>query len=493
MDILNQIVEKLTKDELRFFKFYMGNLPTGDRKDLVLVDYVRQAGNKFDEEKVIKKLKYNTSNKNSYYRLKNRVIQDIGDSLTLLHTYKNELYELQHYITLYHIYYSKTLFKPCLFYLKKAERLARSIENYELLDIVYSNFIRLSAELIEVNPDVYIALREENAQLVSQLRSLDDLLATVTYRLKLSQNFGPGDKKQLAQLQHQVDVISKQTTSHYGRNLQTKIYKALSQILLQLHNYEALEKMMKETYKQFEDKKWFDKQNHDLKLQMLTYYANALYKNGKNKESLAVTDTLGTEIEQYNKLHYDRYLFFFYNLQIINNSVLNPAQALKILDEFQNEIHRKKNYYYDTFIYLNRAGLFYDTGKYKEALKSLVKLYVSDSYLKADKAFRFKVEISELIITFESAAYDTLLYRIEQIKKDYKTFAANKNYQRDFSLIELLKLMADSNDVKHDGEVQKRIKALLKHKAGATADDSEVISYEGWLSKKLSTGNWLNV
>lgn len=486
MDILNQIVEKLTKDELRYFKFYMGTAPDDDRKDIELVDYVRKAGNKFDEKKIIKKLGYDLKDKNSYYRLKNRVIEDIGNSLSLLYTHKNELYELLHYFTLYHIYYSKTLFKSCLFYLKKSERLARRIENYELLDVVYSNFIRLSADLIEVDPDEYIALRKENTQLVFQLRELDDLLATVTYRLKLSQNFGPGDKRQLVQLQQQVAIVSKQTTSHFGRNLQTKIYKALSQIFLQQHNYEALEKITNDTYRLFEDKRWFDKQNHDLKLQMLTYHANALYKNGRNKESLAVTATLGVEIEQYNKLHYDRYLFFFYNLQIINNSVLNPVAALKILDVFQSEIHRKKNYYYDTFIYLNRAGLFYDTGKYKDALKSLVKLYLSDSFRNADKSFRFKVEMSEMIITYEAADYDTLLYRIDQLRKDYKVFAGVKSYQRDFALLSLLEEMASSHDIKHNTTIQKKIKALLKQKIDLAGADSEIINYNGWLSRKAA-------
>jgi hypothetical protein len=485
MDILNQIVEKLTKDELRFFKFFQGAAPGDDRKDLVLVDYVRHAGAKFSEEKIIQKLKYSATDKNTYYRLKNRVIQDIGDSLALLHTHKNELYELLHYITLYHIYYSKTLFKPCLVYLKKAERLARSIENYELLDMVYANFIRLSADLIEVNPDDYIALREANASLVSQLRQLDDLLATVTYRLKLSQNFGASDKKQLGQLQDRVNAISKQTTSHFGRTLQIKIYRALSQIFLQQHNYQALEKLVKENYQQFNNEKWFDKQNHDLKLQMLTYYANALYKNERYKESLTFTNTLGKEIEAFGKLHYDRYLFFFYNLQILNNSVLNPANALKALDEFQNEIHGKKNHYYDTFIYLNRAGLFYDVGRFKDALKSLIKLYVSDSYIKADKAFRFKVEISELIITYESGDFETLLYRIAQVKKDYKAFANNKTYTRDFAIIELLEEMAAGGNPKRNVAIQKKIKALLKYKADEATEDSELIKYGGWLSKKL--------
>lgn len=486
MDILNQIIEKLTKDELRFFKFHLGALPGADRKDLVLVDYVRKAGNKFDEEKIIRKLKYDTEDKNTYYRLKNRVIQDIGDALTLLHTHKNELYELQHYLTLYHIYYSKTLFKPCLFYLKKAERLARFIENYELLDMVYANFIRLSADLIEVNPDEYILLREENAKLVSQLQELDNLLATVSYRLKLSQNFGATDKKHLSQLQQQVKNISKQTTSHFGRTLQIKIYRALSQIFLQQHNYAALEKVVKENYQQFNTQKWFNKQNHDLKLQMLTYCANSLYKNGKFKESLSYTELLGKEINEHTKLHYDRYLFFFYNLQILNNSVLNPSRALKVLDEFQNEIHSKKNYYYDTFIYLNRAGLLYDIGRYKDSLKSLVKLYVSDSYRKADKTFRFKVEISELIITYELQDFETLLYRLAQVKKDYKVFAYNKTYLRDFSLLELLEVMARSKNAKRDEGVQKRIKTLLKYKADEATEDSEIIKYSGWLSKNLS-------
>lgn len=257
--------------------------------------------------------------------------------------------------------------------------------------MVYSNFIRLSADLVEVNPDDCIALREENAVLVSQLRQLDDLLARVTYSLKLSQNFGASDKKQLAQLQQQIKQISKQTTSHFGRNLQTKIYRALSQIFLQQHNYVALENVVKENYQQFSTQKWFDKQNHELKLQMLTYYANALYKNGKFKKCTVSTETLGAEISEHGKLHYDRFLFFFYNLQILNNSVLNPSRALKVLDEFQNEIHKKKNYYYDTFIYLNhRAGLFYDIARFKDALKSLVKLYVSDSYRTADNRSALK-------------------------------------------------------------------------------------------------------
>lgn len=485
MDILNQIVERLTKDELRFLNYFYGAKPGDQRKDLALVNYVRKSGENFDEIQAIKKLNYTLADKNSYYRLKNRVIEDIGDSLSLLLTHKNDLYELQHYLTLYHIYYARSLYKACLNYLKKAERIALRIENYELLDQVYANFIRLSSDIPELNPDAYIKQREQNAVVMSHLRELDNLLASVSYRLKLSQNFGASDNKVLQQLQEQVRLISRQTTSRFSRNLQTRIYKALSQILLQQHNYPALEKLVLDNLRRFEQNNWFDKDNHDLKLQMLTYLANSLYKNGKHQSSLQYTSQLGDELEAHSRVHYDRFLFFFYNLRILNNAVLNPSNALKALDEFESLMRRKKNYYYDVFIYLNRAGVLYDTGKYNDSLKSLVKLYVNDNYRKADDAFRFKVEMSELLITYEAKDFKTLLYRIEQVKKQYKAFTRHKNYALDFAILKLLITMATSHNTKRDEKIQKELNRLLKASVKVPNTDSEIIRYEGWLRKNL--------
>jgi len=358
-------------------------------------------------------------------------------------------------------------------------------DNYELLGWGYANFIRLSADLMGLNPTVYSGLRGANGKPVSQLRALDDLLATVTYRLKLTQNFGAADKKQIEQLQTHTKNISKQTTSQFSRHLQTRIYKALSQMLLQQHNYPALEKLVKENFVRFEKEGWFKKENHDLKLQMLTYLGNALYKNRKNKESLSYSEKLGEEITGFNKLHYDRYLFFYYNLRILNNAVLNPTVALKTLDEFEQLMRKKKKFYYDVFIYLNRAGVLYDMGRYKESLKSLVKLYVSDNYLKADKAFRFKVEVSELIVNYEAKDTDALLYRTGQVKKDYKAFASGKIYQRDFALIELLEQMANSKNVKRDEVLQRKVKSVLKLPVTEATEDSEIINYRDWLSRHV--------
>ncbi len=501
MDIINQIIEKLSKEEIRNFKLFYGRSASSeDRKDLALFNYIRASGDKFDEQKAIKKLDYNLENKNNYYRLKNRLIEDIGDSLLLLHTHKNELYELLQFVQLFYIYYSRNLYKTCLFYLRKAERLANSIENYELLDVVYANFIRLSANMIEIEPSVYIEKRSSNAVIIGNLRELDDILATLSYRLKVSQNFGSQDKDLLKQLQGKVKDISKRTTSGFGKNLEARIYHALSKIFLQQHNYPALEKLVKESYQKFEKEKWFDKSNHELKLQMLTYCANALYKIGSEKlqrdgyqklegekfnESLEYAEKLGEEIQAYGKLHYEKYLFFYYNARYLNYSVLDPQHALKVLDEFEREMRKKENTYYDFFIYLNRAATLYDIGRYKDSLKSLVRLYINDSYEKADKSFKLKIEVCELIITFESSDNETLQYRLAQVKKAFASLKSEPQFKRDFEIIQLIEDMSQVADYKRDDKIQKKIGQMLKAKFDAAETDAEIIKYQRWLGEKL--------
>ena len=112
MDVLNQIVEQLNKEEVRSFKLYSSALNRPDeRKDLLLFDYMRTSGSSFKEEKAIKKLDYSAGEKNSYYRLKNRLMENLGDSLAMLHTHKHEKYKLLQYLQLFDICHSRNLFK----------------------------------------------------------------------------------------------------------------------------------------------------------------------------------------------------------------------------------------------------------------------------------------------------------------------------------------------------------------------------------------------
>lgn len=485
MDILNQIIDKLNKEEIRNFKLLTQASGEGDRKDLLLFDYIRNAGPKFDEARALKKLGYSGKQKNRYYQLKNRLTENIGDSLVQLNTHKSGVYELFQFIQLSHIYKSRNLLRVALYYLLKAERRARDAESYEMLDTIYGDIIKLCSDLPEIKPDSYIYKRDSNAQVVADLRDLDNTLASLSHRLRISQNFAAVDKTALKKLQEKVEEVSRRTTSGYGKNLESKIYGALSQLLLQQHNYAALENLVKQTYVKFLERKWFDKTNHELKLQMLTYCTNALFKNQKFKESLDYAEKLGEEIKAFDKLHYEKYLFFYYNTLVNNYAEIDLKKGLQILATFEQLIRQKKNTYYDFYIYLNRAGLFYDLERYEEALKSLVRLYLSDGYTTADQAFKLKVEICELMITFEAGDRETLDYRLKQVKKDYAGLKEEKALERDFEVIDILAKLITIPDFRSDAAIQRKMKRFLQQKSALSTEDSEIIKYRKWISGKV--------
>ncbi|MBS1624952.1 MAG: hypothetical protein JST83_13080 [Bacteroidetes bacterium] len=491
MDLLNQIVDKLNKEELRKFRLlseYGDN--TAERKDLILLDYMRSSGEKFDEEKAIKKLAYTDASKNRYYQLKNRLMENIGDSLVLLNTHKDPLYEVHQYLQLSHIYRSRHLLKVAHSYLRKAEKCAKATESYEMLDVIYSEYIRLSSDMPEIDPDEYIRRREQNADVVTDLREMDNALAALSYRLRRSQNIVTVDQSLMKTLQAKVKAVSSRTTSDFGKNLEARIYNALSKIFLQQHNYEALAKLAIDTFQKFEKERWFDKDNHELKLQVLTYAANALFKNQKYKESLSYAERLGTEINAYDKFLYEKYLFFHRSLLVYNYAFVEPSKALPVIDALEADMKRRNSTAYDFYIYLNRATLLYDMGRYKESLKSLVRLYISDGYRSADAAFRLKIEVSELIITFESGDRETLAYRLKQVNKTAADLEGDKSLQREFKILSLLTDMNHSPDYRRDAQIQRKAASLWAAENTLDREDSEIIKYNLWLAKHFRNASF---
>src|SRR5688572_8037703 len=117
MDILNQVISALSKEELRYFKIFAKRMNnTESRKDFLLLDYMRKSGEKYDDNSVAIKL-YGKTDKSSFYRLKNRLLDYLGDYLSFHHTWKSDLNELHRNLSLYHIFLRKGQFKVSLFYL----------------------------------------------------------------------------------------------------------------------------------------------------------------------------------------------------------------------------------------------------------------------------------------------------------------------------------------------------------------------------------------
>lgn len=142
---------------------------------------MRKTGEEYDEEKIFKKL-YHSEDKNSFYRLRNRLLQDLNKSTLIQHYDDDETGYTLHLLALEKFYFSRNNTRVANYFLKKAEAEARKTENFELLDIIYGDFIRLSHELLSINPEEYIQKRKENQEQIRQLRAIEDILAVVSYK-----------------------------------------------------------------------------------------------------------------------------------------------------------------------------------------------------------------------------------------------------------------------------------------------------------------------
>jgi hypothetical protein len=485
MDILNNLVAVMNKEEVRNFKLWLQSTNAGTaRKDVALFDYIRKAEDKYNEDDIFKKL-YGNTDKNSFYRLKNRLQEDIGYNLALLHFDKNDSNSLFLYLSLHNIFIARNQPQLALYYLRKAEKRALKSENFEMLDIIYAGFVRLSADLPEINPERYIQQRKENAVKLNQIREADQVLAAVTYRLKLSQNYGKRDVGLLKLLDNTIREFANDDSMKNSKTFQTRVFRAVSQVLIQNHNFAELERYAQVTYNRFVKEKWFDKSNHETRLQMLVYIVNALFKNRKYKESLDYAETLGEEMSAFNNMLYDKYLFFYYNALIINYAQIDITRGLKALDELEKEMKGKKNSYYEFFIYLNKANLLFFQRKTNEAIRNLVKLSGNDYYKKADNTFKLKIAVAECMMHCESGDPETTQKRVEQVKKEFAALLNTADFKREQLMLNYIQRLSASADITSDTKLDKEIKKFVSAPVKTEVEDGEILRYRSWLAPKV--------
>lgn len=484
MDILNQIISLMNKEEVRHFKLFSARTNVeGERKDLLLFDAIRRSPDQYDEERTFNKL-YNGGDKNPYYRLRNRLLTDINKSLNLQHMDDDDTVHLFHLLSMARFFHNRNKYSIALHYIRKAEKKAIKLENYELLDFIYSELIKLSHEIIFINPEEYIQKRKENREKLTALREIDDILAAVIYRLKVSQNLSSTKNPIFDLLQKTVDEFTQSNHIKQDPKLRFTIYHAVSRILLARKEYETLETYLLETYRAFSDEGLFNKATHDTKLQMLVYIVNTLYKTRKLELSLMYAEQLKEGLEEYNRLLYKKYLLYYYNALIINYSTYDVEKSVQLLDMLIHERTFKEHPYSEFMLILNLAICHFRLKKITKALKALVQGYIHDGYKGASDHFRLKIAIFELTLRLESGDFEVTEKRIEDVKKEYAEILGNAEVVTENKLLNLIGEMNKSLNIRADKHLVRKIREYMTNTPRPELEEFSFIDYHEWLRTK---------
>jgi tetratricopeptide (TPR) repeat protein len=388
-------------------------------------------------------------------------------------------------VLLSRVYKKKGDMDLSFYYLKKAESKALEIEAFELLAIIYAEIIKLSYDMVSIDVEEYIAKQKENTLKLDRIQEIDQILAATSYRIKTAQNFSRKNDAVLNVLEKAVKEFAKNKDIPKSPKFRFKVYLTISRILLQKHDFTALEHYLLHTYKEFTADKIFNKTNHEHKLMMLIYLTNCLYKTHKLKKSLRFAEILKKGMDEYGGFLRDKFLFYYYNALVINYSVLNKKEALKILEEARRNPIIKQLPTYTVFIYLNTALIYFDQGKYRMAIKNLSRLLLHHDFVDIGKSFQLKIYIASLIIRFELGDFDTIESRLKYMQRVYKEILENDDFKRDVELIEIISKLIYCNNLQQDKKLLMKVKTLITAIDDDAADDADVINYNLWLKSKL--------
>lgn len=485
MDILGKVIAMMRKEEVRAFKLFSQKMEMKEgRKDLELFDFIRKSGSDYDEDIIVDRL-YAGKPRNTYHRLRSRLLNEVNESLVHLYLESNDTLKLYHLLSIADINFKDNHFDLAHYYLKRCEKLAQKLEQYEVLDIIYNEYIKLSRWLSDINPERFIQLRRQNSETLARLRELEDVVAAVLYRVRTTQNYSAKENSVIQILQDTLDDFAIKNDGKLSPRLMFRIYEVITLTLLEKRDYSALEDYLVEAFRLFSDDGLFNKSTHDAKLQMLSYLVNASFKVGNLERSLSTAHLLGQELNAFDGLLYEKYLFFWYNSLVINYFERDLDKALAILEEMKANPVIKKNPYHYLFVHLNQSIGHYNKGQYQSAIKILVRSYILEGFQSAGPGLQLKVGVSELMIRYQLDEYEVIVNRVHQLRSDFGLILDDPAYAREKGMIQIILKCNAVMFPKKDPEVIAEI-ARFKKESPMGADESEIIGYDAFLDQILS-------
>jgi len=472
---IDTIVQSLSKEEVRFFKLFLKRTESKNRKDVDLFDLIRRKNGDYTTKDALKTLK---TNPNNYYQVKNRLYHELNNSMVWQHIWKDKQSKSFSFVLLSRVYKNKGELELSFHYLKKAEKEAIDSELYEVLSIIYSEIIQISHELLSVDVDHYIELKRDNIKILSEIDEMDLLLAKIMYDIKTKQNFGKSDGSLVKLIKTKYGKISKEKNLVNSPRFRIRLFKMYSRLLLQERDYQSLEKFLIESYNDFLKEKLFDRSNHNEKLTLLTYLTNCLYKTNKHKKSLKYADKLFISMKEYDSFLYDKYLFYYYNMLVLNYAKTDKKKALDYLNKASRSEVIKKTPSYNAFIYLNRSLIYYYQDNFKESQKNIARLIMQEDFLLLDKSFQLKILVTDLMIRM-LVSNKNLNDKITRINKDYKSLLLEKHHIREKKMIDLIFKKIS------DGDVVDNKEDLLSSMSDSDSEDIDIISYNIWIKENI--------
>ena len=488
MDSLLKIIKNLKKEEIRNFKIYTNRFQRSDEvKIATLFDLMRSGKYDDDEKKLIKILFPGESeNMNAFYRLKNRLKTELEKSLLNLHHNLDERITAINLITLSSIFSYKSEYELSSYYLKKAERIAITNEYYDLLDLIYNQIMSLGHNFNEINPLEYIDKIKANSEKKQVINDANHAIAAISHKLRKA-NFTKRDED-ISQILRRISAEMQIAAEIYNSpRVKFMVYQCVRDILYQNKDFERLEDYLVDTLDTFNYEDLFTKSNHTQKLKLIVWITIVLSINKKWTKNLKYTELLLEELNKYNRLHYDSFIWSYH--QSLSTTFMSSNRlddAISLLEQIIENPTHKGIQFYDYAIHVNLALCFYFNRNVTQAIKSLSHLLTKDIYPKLSTELQLSVSMTEIILHYENNNFDFVSYKIGEIKRQFRGLLKRPEYIEPKSFLKIIFSMANKPDPLNDKQIVSQIKNFVRLASTLQIGSEKHIDYGIWVQSQLN-------
>ncbi|SFF31521.1 hypothetical protein [Thermoflexibacter ruber] len=481
MDDLKQIISTFSTDEQKeFASFIQRQKKIKNRKDLELFRLLAQK-QVYKPAQLLAKLYPTDQNQVAYHAVRKRLMQHLIDFILLKSSGKQAATTLG-VISL--ALFDRKLEKLGWEFLRKAEKVALSHEQYDLLNAIYNLQISLSnsefadklEEIIEKHKqNKMLADQEEKANIANQLiqKKLKEI------RLQGKDLDFKAVIKQILQTYQLSETIVKRPSLLY--KLMTI---ARSEVLVSKDFY-RFEPYLIEQYQFVVEKYGFTPQHAHYQLGLLYMIAHVLYRNKKFAQSMLYLEKM-RELFTADS-HLQTQFYTKYALLLSANYALSKqtVEAIRLLETMLKERKNTLSQEDTLNIYLNLSIYYFQEENYKKANQCFLALQSSETWLvrKMGREWVLKKNLVELIAQYELKNYDLARNKLKSVEKNFADMLAQSLFQNVKAYLYFIRQMLDNPSIRPD-RLFAQTDELFAFDPIAEEDLQEIRFY-AWLKAKL--------
>lgn len=480
---LLEIITSFSKEEYATFKSFLKEKnKRHDTKNLQLSDLIR----KNTDLKTVDLLLYGKPNRNAYYALHKRLLENALDFLAVqnLESETSDDLKIIKNIIAARQLYKKELFQAGNKIINKALTTALDQEFYNLALECYHTLIEYHHTSSEIDLTHLISKSKECQSALIQQEQFNMAYAVLKQKLQFSVELN----------QRSIQSIIESTFLKFNIKLQDILtYKSLFQLLDIInsaahitHNFHDALPFFEQVYQRVNQKEHYIARNRYYHIQIHYLMANVYFRIRTYKRSINRLEEMFIEMKKDRYRYYSRFINKYILLLSLNQNYSGNAQ--KAITTIEDHFAFLKTKAKTPDLILALSMMYTQQENFKKALNTLNNLHHSDNWYEKEvgQDWVIKKELIRLILYFELQYEDLTSSQLRRCKRQFKKMMTIERRFKNF--LSTFETIYKNPDVVVEERFRESVKKSFPSD-NIAQEDVFLVSFYAWLHSKLKASN----